>query len=409
MTAATLRRRLQELGPGILLTGTAVGAGDLLTTALAGSEAGLAILWAVPAGVLIKWTISEGIARWQMASGQTLLEGWMRQLGGWIQWIFLPYLLLFALVVGGALTNACGVAATAMLAIGDPAQSKAVWGIVHALAGLALVWTGSFALFKGVMTACVLLMFLAAIVTVLLLPISWGAVFQGLLPTVPPSGMSWVLALLGGIGGTMTLLSYCYWIREEGRAGRQGLNQCRADLAVSYMGTAVFAMAMLIIGTRIRLQGEGTDLAYALASQLGGAAGPAGRWLFLIGFWGTVFSSLLGVWQSLPWIFTDFLNLREGLAAREHDGVRSRRYRLFLLALATLPLLLLARPVRQVQWLFGVFAALFLPLLIATLLLLNNRRVQAPFRNGITSNAMLTLALVFFGWLGWREIAALSR
>lgn len=401
--------RFKELGPGILLTGTAVGAGDLLTTALAGSEAGLAILWAVPAGVLIKWTISEGIARWQMASGQTLLEGWMRQLGGWIQWIFLPYLLLFALVVGGALTNACGVAATAMLAIGDPAQSKAIWGIVHALGGLALVWTGSFALFKGVMTACVLLMFVAAIVTVLLLPISWGAVFQGLLPTVPPSGMSWVLALLGGIGGTMTLLSYCYWIREEGRAGRQGLNQCRADLAVSYMGTAVFAMAMLIIGTRIRLQGEGTDLAYALASQLGAAAGPAGRWLFLIGFWGTVFSSLLGVWQSLPWIFTDFLNLREGLAAREHDGVRSRRYRLFLLALATLPLALLARPLRQVQWLFGVFAALFLPLLIATLLLLNNRRVQAPFRNGVMSNAMLALALVFFGWLGWREIAALSR
>src|SRR6185295_1124452 len=95
--------RLSAIGPAILLTATSVGAGDILTGSLAGSEAGIAILWAAPVGVLLKWTLNEGIARWQMATGTTLLEGWVRRLGKWIQWIFLPYLLLFSLVTGAML------------------------------------------------------------------------------------------------------------------------------------------------------------------------------------------------------------------------------------------------------------------------------------------------------------------
>src|SRR5262247_2431527 len=98
--------RLSSVGPAILLTATSVGAGDILTGSLAGAEAGTAVLWAVPAGILLKWTLTEGIARWQMATGTTLLEGWVNRLGAWIQWVFLCYLLLFTLVTSGMLSSA---------------------------------------------------------------------------------------------------------------------------------------------------------------------------------------------------------------------------------------------------------------------------------------------------------------
>ena len=100
------------IAPGILLAATGVGAGDLLTSTLAGSEAGLAVLWCVAVGAILKWTLTEGIARWQLATGMTVLEGWTWRLGGWIRWVFLGYLLLFTMVVGRALTSACGVAGT---------------------------------------------------------------------------------------------------------------------------------------------------------------------------------------------------------------------------------------------------------------------------------------------------------
>ena len=399
--------RLRALGPGVLLTGTAVGAGDLLTSALAGSEAGLAIVWAVPAGIAMKWTISEALARWQMGTGQTLLEGWVLHLGRWIGWIFLPYLLLFGLIVGGALTNACGVAGTAFLPIGSPEVSKAVWGVIHSLAGLALVWTGSFGLFKAAMSTCVVMMFVSVLLALVLLPPDWGALAAGLVPSVPAAGWGWVLGLLGGIGGTMTLLSYGYWIREDARSGREGLRLCRADLAVSYIGTAIFGVGVLVIGSRIELHGQGTDLARVMADQLGQTIGPLGRYAFLLGVWGTVFSSVLGVWQSLPWIFVDFLRLRKGLTSHTGGESQSTPYRVFLVLLATVPLLLLATPVRHVQLAFGVLGALFLPLLTMTLLLLNNRVVAGAFRNGRLSNATLAAALGFFVWMGVTEIRGL--
>ena len=109
------RSRLAAIGPAILLTATSVGAGDILTGSLAGSQGGLAVLWAVPVGVALKWTLTEGIARWQMATGTTLLEGWVRKLGGWIQWVFLAYLLLFTMVTSGMLSSACGLAGAALV------------------------------------------------------------------------------------------------------------------------------------------------------------------------------------------------------------------------------------------------------------------------------------------------------
>ena len=312
MPAPSRTWRLADFGPGILLAATAVGAGDLLTASLAGSEAGLGVLWAVPAGILLKWTLSEGIARWQMATGQTLLEGWVSRLGRWIQWVFLVYLTLFSFVVGGALVSACGVAGTGFLQLGDPQTSKLIWGIAHSFAGLLLVRFGSFRLFEALMSGCVGIMFVSVVLTAVLVSPDWGAVARGIVPSVPPGKTAWVLGVLGGIGGTMTLLSYGYWIREANRSGREGLSACRRDLTLTYVFTGLFGMSVVIIGSRVQIQGQGVDLALALAGQLASVLGPPGRWIFLMGFWGAVFSSVLGVWQSLPYLFVDFLRMRGG-------------------------------------------------------------------------------------------------
>jgi Mn2+/Fe2+ NRAMP family transporter len=392
--------RLTALGPGILLFATTVGAGDLLTASLAGSEAGLAVLWAVPVGILFKFTLSEGIARWQVAAGATLLEGWISRLGRWIQWLFLLYLLLFTFVVGGALSTACGVAGTGFYQIGDPETSKRLWGVAHSLAGLLLVWWGSFRLFELLMTALVAVMFASVVLTAVLIRPDWSAVASGLVPSIPASGPAWVLGVLGGIGGTLSLLSYGYWIREQDRAGEAGLRACRTDLVLSYLGIALFGMSVVLIGSRVQLRGEGVDLALVLADQLAQALGPFGRGAFLLGFWGAVFSSVLGVWQSLPYLFVDFLRLRRGQPAGALLR-QSTAYRCYLLAIATVPLVWLFRPVRQIQLLFGVLGSLFLPLLSLTLLILNNRRdwVGDRFRNRLPSNVILLLTLLFFGFL----------
>ena len=63
---------LTLLGPGILVAATGVGAGDLATGGFAGSKLGPAVLWAVACGALLKYVLTEGLTRWQLATGETL-------------------------------------------------------------------------------------------------------------------------------------------------------------------------------------------------------------------------------------------------------------------------------------------------------------------------------------------------
>jgi Mn2+/Fe2+ NRAMP family transporter len=399
-------RRWRSVGPAILLTATSIGAGDILTGSLAGAEAGLAVIWAVPAGVLLKWTLTEGIARWQMATGTTLIEGWVRRLGWPIRWIFFAYLLLFTTVTSGMLASACGVAGAALVPLGlPPDDARFVWGALHALTALVLVLAGGYSLLKRVLAICVGAMFATVTLTALLLAPDWPAVAGGLIPSIPAPGLHWPAGLIGAIGGTMALISYGYWIREEGRTGEQGLRDCRFDITLSYAVIAVFGISVVIIGSRVVVKGQGAELALQLASQLELSLGVAGRRIFLIGFWAAVFSAMLGVWQSLPYLFADSLALGRTGHASGVPMERSRPYRFYLAAMATLPLLLLRWPVKQLQLAFGLTGAMLLPLLALTLLIMNNRTgwVGPEFRATPPLNAILGIALVFFVWLAARS------
>ena len=411
--ARTRASWLSILGPGILVATTGVGAGDLLTASIAGSKAGLVILWAAVVGSFMKWTLNEGIARWQMATGTTLLEGWVTRLGRWIQWVFLVYFVMWSFFVGGALITACGVAAAAIVPLGDPVVAKNTWSVVHSLAGLALVWVGGFAVFERLMGAFIALKLVAVLITAAVLVQDWQAVLAGLtVPRIPAGGLPWMLGVLGGVGGTVTLLSYGYWIREKGRTGEEGARICRIDLGVCYLLTAIFGVAMIIIGSRIELEGAGIRLAGQLADQLGTVLGPAGRWIFLLGFWGAVFSSLLGVWQSAPYLMADFQRLRGNARAGATnrgpavDLKQTTAYRAFLVALAIVPLVNLWLTVERVQLAYAVMGAMFMPLLAVTLLILNNqsRWVGERFRNAWWINAVLILTVLLFAYVGYLQL-----
>jgi hypothetical protein len=70
--------KLKQIGPGLLAAATGVGAGDLVATMVAGAEYGTALLWAALLGTVLKLALGEGVGRWHLASGSTLLDGWRR-------------------------------------------------------------------------------------------------------------------------------------------------------------------------------------------------------------------------------------------------------------------------------------------------------------------------------------------
>lgn len=399
----------RTLAPGMLLAATGVGSGDLIASTLAGSEAGIAVLWAVAVGAILKYALTEGIARWQLATGTTVLEGWSWKLGAWIRWVFIVYILLFTLIVGRALISACGVAGTGFYPLSeDLSQSVFYWGLIHTVVGGLMVLYGAFAFFEVFMSVLVGIMFVTVISTAVIVSPDWATVAAGFIPSMPETGSQWVLGVIGGVGGTVTLLSYGYWIQEQGRQGLEEVKPCRLDLAVGNGVTAIFGIAVVVIGSQIELREGGSMLALVMAEKLAEAVGPAGKWAFLVGFWGAVFSSLLGVWQSIPYLFADFVDLQK----RERSNVRHGRdlrktkaYRGYVVWIALAPLPFLNASVRDILLVYSVFGACFLPLLAFTLLLMNNRRrwVGSDFLTPRWLNAVLACSVVFFLYLGFFE------
>lgn len=412
------------MGPGMLVAATGVGAGDLATATLAGAQLGTAVLWAVLVGAALKFVLNEGLTRWQLATGTTLLQGAVQTLGRPVLWGCMLYLVVWSYLVAMALMSACGVAAQAIYPLYEnPVHGKIAYGILHSGLAAALVLLGGYKLFERVMSVCIGVMFVVVVATAVVLRPSWPELLSGLMiPRIPQlnqGGLGWTVALLGGVGGTVTMLCYGYWIREEGRCQLSDLPTCRIDLAMGYAMTAVFGLAMVVIGSQLgALDAAGATLVIRVAETLEtrlGSAGTLAKWSFLAGAWGAVFSSLLGVWQSVPYLFTDFWHLlaKKQLASEADEAAPAASlsgtgiYRLHLAALASVPIsgLILFNFSTAMQ-VNGIVGALFIPLLAGGLLWLcgSSQRIGPAHAYSLAMRGMLWFVLALFTLAGVWQI-----
>ncbi len=223
-----------------------------------------------------------------------------------------------------------------------------------------------------------------------------------------------VLSIIGGIGGSIVILSYNYWMREEKLTGAAVLSYVRGDVAVAYLFTALFGMSIMLLANqaffRAGLQVTDTEAVPRMAEMMGVVLGRFGVYAFSIGFWAAVFASLLGVWQSIPYIFADVYGILRKLPATERTTltrISSTPYRLALLSITLIPLpfALLGRPILIVVT-FTIIGSLFIPFLAGTLLYLNNRVAwtsDVP-HNHWTTNALLVVILTLFAAVGALEV-----
>tara|TARA_B100000886_G_scaffold337614_1_gene298683 strand:- start:136 stop:1344 length:1209 start_codon:yes stop_codon:yes gene_type:complete len=375
-----LNNFLKTYGTGVLLAATGVGAGDLITSGLAGINHGTSLVWACILGAGLKYFLNEGIARYQIATNQTLLQGWIYQITPAIKWPFLVYLIIWSYFVGGALINACGIAATNIYPVFDDRQnSQILYGIIHSLLGLIIVQKLSFKIIEKIMALLVFVMFCAVILTALIVssssPLEFGHIF---LPSITKNNLAYVIAVIGGVGGTLTILSYSYWIMEKKVKGKKGLSQSRKDLKFSYFLTGLFSVAMIIIGSTIPpFSGDKSLFPVHISNIFFNLWGEVGRMIFLSGFWSGVFSSLLGVWQSVPYLFADFIN-----ASKKHTSSElsdKKAYENYGYFIALVPITTLFLKFEAIQLAYAIIGAFFMPMVALSLYILTTKKEMKSF------------------------------
>ena len=393
---------LKKTGPGIIVAATGLGAGDIVAASAAGAQAGTVLLWAVVFGGLLKYGLTEGIGRWQLATGTTLLEGWIEKLPKFFSWYFMVYMFLWTFMVAAAMMAACGLAAYAFF----PALSVTQWGIIHALLALVIVWFGAYKVLETAMKFFIGLMFLTVLYCAIRVMPDIRIIASGMfIPRVPEFGMAYVLSVIGGVGGSITIMSYGYWMREAGWKGKGMMSTMRWDLGIAYGLTALFGVAIIIVSAGVQPEVvSGNNMALAVADQLVPVMGETGKWVFLFGFWGAVFSSMIGVWHGVPFLFANFfIHYRKHTHLIETRGSISKSwaYRAYLVYLAILPmtLLRLERPV-WIVIIYTITGAFFMPLLAALLLYMNNSRLWLESAaNTWVSKSLLIACMLVFGYL----------
>jgi len=404
------------VGPGLVMAATGVGAGDLVTAAVNGARFGLGLLWIIVVGAALKFVLCEGIARWQLETGTTLMEGWCQRLHPAIRYLFLGYLVLWAFFVSGGLASVSGLAGHALVPIGETAATSVVrWGVIHMVVGGALVYFGRYALFEKVMAVLVGVMFLCTLTGAVLTAPDWMKVLKGaFVPVTLPEGCGpYILSAIGGVGGSVTMLSYSYWLIEARRNGREWRRATRVDLAVCYITTAVFGLCLMIMASQVLYPAPDVtakrDLLIQLAGALRDRVGEGGYWLFVLGLWGGVFSSVIGVLNGIPYLFSHLVAMIREVPERDQQAylaATSVWYRGFLLFLVFPPLVLLVvqKPLVAAV-LYTILASLITPFIAATLLYMNNRRAwMGKAVYGKVVNIILVVVLALFLFLLATEI-----
>jgi Mn2+/Fe2+ NRAMP family transporter len=403
------------VGPGLVVAATGVGAGDLVSTMVAGSSYGYTLLWAAVLGCVVKIALAEGTGRWHLATESTIFAGWA-SLGWWTAVYFGIYAVVFAFVYGSAATQATALPLAAMF----PQVSFNAWAIITAVLGCALVLFNRYEIIEKLMAVLVAVMFVSVVGAAVLTVPSLPDALAGLVPTIPDGAGVYTLGLIGGVGGTITIAAYGYWVQAKGWSDSSWMRVMRLDNSTAYIVTGIFVISMLIVGAEllstIDFASEDDEALLRVAPILDQQFGEPMRWLFLVGFWATSFTSVVGAWNGVGLMFADFaasvtarLRGQEIPSAEKRATSSSWWFRGYVLWMTFPPmlLLLLGEPIAVVIA-YGVLGSVFLPFLALTLVwLLNTSRVPREYRNGWLSNLVLAGAAVLFFVVAYDEVTGL--
>lgn len=394
------------LGPGLIVAATGVGAGDLVAALVAGNNYGLVFLWAIVLGSILKFALNEGVGRWHLTGGMTILEAW-RSMGKWAVGYFGVYTIIWGFVYGAAATSSSALAMSALV----PSLNLWQWAVIHGIIAFIFTFWGEYKTFEKIMNVLIGIMFITVIGSAVMVLPQLKDIMGTAVPSLPKGSLLFALGLIGGVGGSLTMSSYGYWLQEKKWSGPKYIKSVRYDSAIAYVVTALFTIALLILGagllygTNVSLAGEAGLVKFS--TILGNELSPSIRWLFLIGFWSASFTSVLGVWNGVSYLFADFVRTVTHSKVKPEDLSKTKSYRFFVFWLTFPPMLLhfLGKPVGLIIA-YGALGSLFMPFLAITLLyLLNSKKyTKEKDRWQWLSNIALGASILLFVVLAVNEL-----
>ena len=393
-----LSKTLALFLPGIFLLGFNIGTGSVTAMAKAGATYGMSLLWTIVASCLATFLMISVYGRFTLVTGETALQAFRRHIH--------PLVGIFFIV---ALT--AGVSGSVMGVMGIVAEVSSEWSKTIIDGGVGPVWFAAFfaalvyfifwngqtqffqrslAVIVAVMSACFVLNFF------ILMPPPID-IAKGLVPSLPDvpldQGNGPFLVIASMVGTTVfsglfiirtTLVKEAGWTIADSRKQR---NDAIVSVAMMFI---ISGSIMAAAAGTLYVEGLGLERASQMIELLEPLAGSFATAIFAVGIVAAGVSSQFPNVLMLPWLLCDYNGTGRDMTLP--------RYRLIVLVISLLGLVVPifeARPV-FVMIVSQAFQAVILPVTVACILYLGNRRdLMGEHRNTVTTNVLITAVLLF--------------
>ena len=223
--------KLKYLGPGLILSASIVGSGELIATTALGARAGFVALWVILASCLVKVMCQIEFGRHAIHSGETTFQAFNRfpgphfGKGNWSIWLWLILMIIKPLQVGGII-GGVGIAMNMLV----PSVPVWVWVVVTAPIVSLLIFNGLYVLIEKLSIAMIGLFTLFTMACLIGIQttdfaISFPEIASGfrIFEALPPGVLAVAIAAFGitGVGGD-EIMMYNYWLLEKGYAAKTG-------------------------------------------------------------------------------------------------------------------------------------------------------------------------------------------
>ena len=434
----SLLGRLKSLGPGIVVSGSIVGSGEILLTAGLGAAAGFVLLWWVLLSCWLKSLIQAELARYVITTGDTYLRALNRMPGkfrpppliGWCKWCirglsgkpmerptarwepiswpiwlglvgFVPGLLTSGGIIGGA-----GQALGLLIEPIFPDFGGRLATVLAAVIVMLLLWTGRYGrierlLIPMVIGFSVLTIFCAVLMQTTEYRATPTDLLAGLQFDFPLEHLALALGMYGATGvASSEIAAYTYWCVEKGYPSFVGgdrsdpgwvdrakgwIRVVQIDVWVTLVVLTCATLAFYFLGAgvlhRIGVQPEGTETIGVLASMYTTTLGQWSWLLFILGAFFILFSTTLSGLGAGSRSFPDLL-VTFGFIPRQNLALRQRWIKGYIIVMPLISALIYSAyssPITLV--LFGAtFGAFMLPVQAFVTLYMQRKRMDPRVR-----------------------------
>jgi Mn2+/Fe2+ NRAMP family transporter len=404
---------IRSIGPGLVVSMSWLGAGDLVNSSVSGGNYGYTLMWALVLAMFSRYFFTAAIAKYGLCNSvgdESVLTGFGRL------WRHLPAVVgVLGFLSGFILQTYMGVAVGTALyhlsgGLGGETWGIFLWTLVTVLVtGLMLVRSGRYRALEIVARLSVGVLVLAFVLSAVATRPDPGGIARGLAFQLPSDTGAFgallvAAALIGAVGGSAGNLMYPEFVRSKGWRGPAFLPLLRIDLLVGVLAVIVINLAIWVVGAEIvRSHGLTVEDINDLAHTMQLAVGPAGPWIFWIGLFFVAFSSFpayaTGYTQML------FRGLYESLPARrtrfgegEHDPLFNW-IQVGVMVVLPLAFAVPGLPDVLVLTVIGSSTSAFLTpvIVVCTIWLTNSKRLMLP---GYTNRWWMNVILVVVGLIG---------